>query len=226
MAVVVALVAIVVATFIASSRLLRILFTDLDVVAYLGLFAACWIGAGGALVPVPGVRALSWIMVVQQGAALDPVIVALVAAFAMVVGQTSYFFAARAASHHAADAAPDIEEEEEEEVDGLSEPVDALPLPDPPVREEALSRRARAVAAVKERVRRQVSEHGTLTVFLVTALPTPLTTLTTTAAAASGLSYPRFVASALCGYLVLCSVLVLFGQGLVAAFQIALPSLR
>ena len=37
---------------------------DLGLFAYLGLMLVCWIGAGGALVPVPGVRPLSWIMIV------------------------------------------------------------------------------------------------------------------------------------------------------------------
>ncbi len=96
-----AILAIFIATLIASSRLLRLVFEDIDVLAYLGLFIACWIGAGGALVPVPGVRPISWFMVVQQSAALSPVIVATLAATAMVLGQTSYFMATRAAMRRA-----------------------------------------------------------------------------------------------------------------------------
>ena len=97
-AVVVALIAIIVATTIASSRLLLRVTDNLDLVAYASLFVTCWIGAGGAIVPVPGVRAFSWFLLIQQGAALDPLIVALVGASAMVLGQTSYFLAARTAA--------------------------------------------------------------------------------------------------------------------------------
>ena len=79
--------------------MLRLVFGDLDLLAYAGLFIACWVGAGGAIVPIPGVRLVSWLMIVQQGAALDPIVTALVAASAMVLGQTSYFLAARAAAN-------------------------------------------------------------------------------------------------------------------------------
>ena len=102
---IVALMAIILATFLASSRLLRFVFQGLDILAYVALFVACWIGAGGGLVPIPGVRVVSWLMIIQQGAALDPVIVAVVAAFAMVLGQTSYFLATRATQHRIAEHA-------------------------------------------------------------------------------------------------------------------------
>ena len=84
-----ALVAIVLATFVASSRLLRFFFDGADVLAYLGLFVACWVGAGGALVPVPGVRPLSWLMVIQQAAALSVFLVIPIAALAMTLGQST-----------------------------------------------------------------------------------------------------------------------------------------
>ena len=61
---------------------------------YLGLAAACWVGAGGVLVPVPGVRPLSWVMVVHQSVALDPLVVTGLSALAMAFGQTSLFIAA------------------------------------------------------------------------------------------------------------------------------------
>ncbi len=211
----VALVAFGIATIIVSSRLLHLVFSQLDVLAYASLFAACWIGAGGALVPVPGVRALSWVMVVQQGAVLDPLVVAAVAAAAMVIGQSSYFFAARAAGHRLATTAP---RDAEQAGDGSSgAPAEPMPT-------EATSRRARTWAAAKEGVSRQVQKHGIVTVFAVTALPTPLTTLTTSTAAASGMRYPIFFGSALSGFLLWCSILALFGQGLVLAVQALLPS--
>ena len=61
------------------------------------------------------------------------------------------------------------------------------------------------------------------TVFVVSALPTPLTTLTTTTAALEGMSYLRFLPASFVGFLVLCAVLVLFGQGLLLAVQSIIP---
>lgn len=200
---------ILVATVIASSRMLRSLHQELDILAYAGLFAACWIGAGGALVPVPGVRPVSWFMIVQQGAALDPVIVALVAATAMVLGQTSYFLAARMAQRRARDRAT---------------PTPASPLVgDPAVPAAAPGRSAERMERARRRVTRQVQAHGSATVIAVCALPTPLTTLTTTAAAVTGMGFGRYVPSAFGGFLVLSSVLVVFGQGLGSALGSLVP---
>jgi membrane protein DedA with SNARE-associated domain len=219
-----ALVAIVVATIIASSRLLRLLYQELDILAYAGLFVACWVGAGGALVPIPGVRPVSWFMVVQQGAALDPVLVALVAATAMALGQTSYFLAARAARRRAvgqAVAPPDLAIDPALQADAPDAPPDAADAAH--AARGWAGRRARRMEAARRRVTRQVRTHGTATVFVVCALPTPLTTLTTTAAAAAGMGYARYIPAALGGYLVLSSVLVLFGQGLVAIVRTLVP---
>lgn len=191
---------ILVATIIASSRMLRSLHQELDILAYAGLFAACWIGAGGALVPVPGVRPVSWFMIVQQGAALDPVVVALVAATAMALGQTSYFVATRMAQRRARDRATPT-------------PVSQLAR-DSTVPSVASGRSAERLERARRRVTRQVQTHGIATVFAVCALPTPLTTLTTTAAAVAGMGFGRYVPSAFGGFLVLSSALVLFGQGL------------
>jgi membrane protein DedA with SNARE-associated domain len=226
-ATVLALVAILGATIIASSRILRLLYQELDILAYAGLFAACWVGAGGALVPIPGVRPISWFMIVQQGAALDPVVVALVAAIAMALGQTSYFLAARAARRRAlghAVAPPDLlaDPGTDPAADPGANPADprattadpaAAPGADLAAR-PSTGRRARRMEAARRRVTRQVQTHGVATVFAVCALPTPLTTLTTTAAAAAGMGYIRYIPAAFGGYLVLSAVLVLFGQGL------------
>jgi membrane protein DedA with SNARE-associated domain len=235
-----ALVAILVATIVASSRLLRLLYQELDILAYAGLFAACWVGAGGALVPIPGVRPISWFMIVQQGAALDPVVVALVAASAMALGQTSYFLAARAARRRAlghAVAPPEIiaasgadpGSSGGDPAVGGDPGVGGDPRPDPgtdPTADNAArpaGRRAQRMDAARRRATRQVQTHGVATVFAVCALPTPLTTLTTTAAAAAGMGYLRYIPAAFAGYLVLSSVLVLFGQGLGNLVQSLVP---
>jgi hypothetical protein len=219
-ATVVALVAIVVATAIASSRLLRLVFPDLDLVAYAGLFVASWVGAGGALVPIPGVRGVSWFMVVHQGAALDPVTVSLTAATAMVLGQSSYFLAARTATRAIVPDAGPVPGGDTPAADP-DEPAPVAPVPPPPV--EARSRRARAVHGARLRIERQVRVHPMLTAFAVTALPSPLTTLATVASASLGTRYPRWAAAAFAGYLLFCSILALVGQGIVAAVRSIWP---
>ncbi len=209
MAAVIALLAVLLATSVASARLLRFVFEDLDLLAYLGLFIACWIGAGGALVPVPGVRPVSWLMIVQQGGTLNPVVVTLVAAGAMVIGQSSYFIAARTTNRRrrAGMASAGEAARADEGAD------------DPPAQGSTDARPGR-MARAQSRIGRLVHEHGMATILLVTALPSPFTGLATTAAAVEEMSYPRFALAATCGYLVLCAVLSLMGQGLFAGLRI------
>jgi len=209
----IALVAFVVATSVASAQLLRLVVEELNLVAYVGLFIACWIGAGGAVVPVPGVRAVSWLMVVQQGAVLDPLVVIAVAVGAMVLGQTSYFIAATAARRRAATAGVDVIDDTDATDLADDSPQDA----DPGSGSNGWATRARL------RVKRQVEEHGLATIFAVTALPSPFTTVATTTAAWDGMSYARFVVAATAGYLVLCTVLTLIGMGVLAGLRSLLP---
>jgi hypothetical protein len=217
----IAIVAIFVATLIASSRLLRLAFDDLNVLAYLGLFAACWVGAGGALVPVPGVRPISWLMVIQQGAALDPVVVAGAAAIAMAAGQSSYFLAARAAMRR---------HERSAGTAGSGQPDPVTPeVADPPVAlgaavDDGVGEETKGVLArTRERVQRRVVAHATGTAFLVSMIPSPLTTLATTASAAAGTPYAGWIAPTLGGYLTFCAILAVVGQGLLLAIRSVLP---
>jgi uncharacterized membrane protein YdjX (TVP38/TMEM64 family) len=204
-AAILAILAISVAAIVASANLWeRLRNPELGLLGYLSLFITCWIGAGGALVPIPGVRAVSWVMIVQQGAAFDPLVVTGVAATAMVLGQTSYFFATRAAVARATRG------HATGTIDAELHADDEPPEPD-------VSRRQRMTALMqraREAVERQIGRHGFLTVFFVCALPTPLTTLTTTAAADSGMSYPRYLIAAAGGFVLLCGVLAFLGDTL------------
>jgi membrane protein DedA with SNARE-associated domain len=219
---VIALIAIVGATSIASAKLLRFIFDDLDLLAYLGLFVACWIGAGGALVPVPGVRPMSWLMIVQQGGTLDLVIVVAVAASAMVIGQSSYFLAARAAKRRRQASKLSAGTADSDTAASEAEASDRTAADDAPDAKTSTSRvgfRQRSEA----RIQHLVGRHGIATVLLVSALPSPFTTLATTAAAAAEMSYARFALAAACGYLILCATLALVGQGLFAGLRSVLP---
>ena len=72
LALAVALVAAIVATYIGASRILHFVFPGMDVLAYLGLFIVNWVGAGGLLVPIPGARIVGWLMIDPAGSRLRP----------------------------------------------------------------------------------------------------------------------------------------------------------
>lgn len=210
-AVVLVILAVVAAIFVSSANILeRLRNPELNLLGYLSLFVACWVGAGGALVPIPGVRALSWLMIIQQGAGLDPLLVALIAASAMVLGQSSYFLATRAAQNRAhrasaADPASTLDSKAAEIEDDLVAETDT----------DTHRRRMPAfMTRAADRIQRQIHKHGFITVFAVCALPTPLTTLTTTAAAGAGMSYARYFVAASAGFMTLSATLAFLGDNL------------
>jgi membrane protein DedA with SNARE-associated domain len=181
---VVAIVAVLVATAIAASHLLRFVLQGLDLFAYLGLFVVNWIGAGGLLVPIPGIRIAGWLMIIQQGGSLDPLAAGLVGGLAMALGQISFYAAARtsagrASAHHT----------------------------------ESLGRRKR-LAAAKDRVEDLVRRHGFATILGLSLVPNPLTTLACASAGALGMGFRRFAAATLVGRVVLGLVLAYLGQAI------------
>ncbi len=196
---------------------------DLGLLAYVGLMVVCWVGAGGALVPVPGVRPLSWVMVVHQGAVLSPPLVVMATAIAMALGQSSYFIAVRTETRRQAagsghrwhgrgggargDAAPvssdgEARHEKTSAVNGLV------------ARSRELLARGRSV------VERRMTDHPRRIIFLLCVVPNPLTTFATVTAASTGVSFSRFFAASLGGFLVLAIALVVAGQGILAALGI------
>lgn len=210
-AVVLVILAVSAAIFVSSANILEHLRNpELNFLGYLSLFVACWVGAGGALVPIPGVRALSWIMIIQQGAALDPLVVAVIGASAMVLGQSSYFLATRAAQNRrqhasAAGAASSADAEASEPQDDLAAETDT---------NTHRHRMPAFMTRAADRIQRQIQTHGFITVFVVCALPTPLTTLTTTAAAGEGMGYARYLLAAIAGFLTLTLTLAFLGDNL------------
>jgi hypothetical protein len=238
---------------------------DLGILPYTALVILCWVGEGGLLVPIPGVRLLSWLTIVQQGANLDPVIVAVLAAVAMACGQSSYFLVVRSGSRYViehlnvgplkghlpipvppaevAGAAVGIPAEEVGVVVSLpspDEPVAAPGAADPTTASAAADpstaattadptatttadptttrggggrdRLAGAAATISSRIR----THPRRTMFLVSVIPSPLTTLATVTAAASGVPFREFFVAAFAGFLVLSSVLAIAGQAILS----------
>ncbi len=234
-ATIVAVVALVVGTLAASARLLGYINLELDLVAYLGLALVCWIGAGGALVPIPGVRPLSWLMIVHQGAALDPVVVAVVAALAMALGKTSYYVTARlgerrlhagdhpVAGAAAVDRAPPVAAPAPSSdgaalvagrVTGDTEQsvTDAAGTPD-----GIVGRSRRQMARARDWVSRNMRGHPVRTVFLLSIVPSPLTTVAAAYAGALDIGFRRFFVASLAGFLVLTVLLVIAGRTILAA---------
>jgi hypothetical protein len=202
---------------------------DLGILPYLALVILCWLGEGGALVPIPGVRMLSWIAIVQLGANLHPVLVAVLAALAMAAGQTSYFAAARYGERFASGrisrfahlrlpgAGPPASADATG-ADGSDDPDIEIQLEDRRSRRlmrGGRERLGRASAAVATRMR----SHPSGTIFAVSILPSPLTTLATLTAATVGIPFPRYFVPLLAGFLVFSTVLVVAGQGLLAALD-------
>src|SRR5262245_50768646 len=102
LAAIVGLAATIVAVAISASRVLFVLFDALDILAYAGLFVTNWVANGGLLVPVPGLRLVGWLMIIQQGGTLDPFVAGSVGGIAMALGQTSLYIAAASAREGAA----------------------------------------------------------------------------------------------------------------------------
>jgi hypothetical protein len=180
---------------------------DIGILDYIGLMAVCWVGAGGALVPVPGTRPLSWVMIVQQSAVLGPVDVALLGALAMALGQTSYFFATRAGEHRVAGHRR------------LGRHSATAKAPRKPGRLMTDSRKV--MDRAKAIVERVMHTHPQLTVFGLCVIPNPLTTFATVTASAAGVQFVRFFVASLAGFLVLTTALVVLGQGLLEAIGVS-----
>ena len=186
------LVGVLLATFVAVSRVLRFVFPGLDMVAYAGLFVVNWLGAGGLLVPIPGLRIVGWLMIVQQGAALDPLLAGVVGGLAMALGQISYYVAANAGAHRARPAGQ------------------ASARPSLMARVMGAERAAR----LKERIVSLINDHGFATVLALSLVPNPLTTFACITAGAVGMGFRRFVVATLIGRLALGLLLAAIGDGL------------
>lgn len=218
---------------------------DLGFVPYTALVILCWVGEGGLLVPIPGVRMLSWLTIIQQGANLNPVIVAVLAAVAMACGQSSYFLVVRSGSRYVVDhlnvgplkghlpfpvppveaavAGAEIEISVPSPDEMADSPAERVVLPAGTdagaatpgtvgISGTGKERLANAAASIEGRMR----SHPRRTMFLVSVIPSPLTTLATVTAAASGVPFRIFFFASFAGFLVMSSVLAFAGQAILA----------
>ena len=153
--------------------------------AWIGLFLANWIGNGGILVPIPGLRFVGWTMAAHQGAEGPTIIVGLVAGVAMALGQTSFYLTAAAGSDRLSGKGKD--------------------------RSGSL---ADLALKAKDRTKDFVERHGFPTIFTLSVLPNPLTTFATVTAGTMGMSFRTFLVANFAGHVILGLILALFGQRL------------
>jgi membrane protein DedA with SNARE-associated domain len=214
-----AIVAIVVFALAALPFLARVAgeAIELGALPYVALIILCWIGEGGALVPIPGVRLLSWVTIVQMGGTLEPLLVAALAGLAMTLGQSSYFVVTRSGERlidrhippgRLREHLPFLVPAPAGDPGGGAEPAEA------DARDGG--RLARASASVK----RRLQAHPRATIVAVSTVPSPLTTITTVAAASAGVPFRTFFLAALTGFLILSTVLAIAGQAILTILHL------
>jgi len=158
---------------------------DIPWAAWIGLFLANWIGNGGILVPIPGLRFVGWTMAVHQGADGPTILVGLVAGVAMALGQTSFYLTAAAGSDRLSGKGKD-----------------------------RLGRAADVLYRAKARTEDFVERHGFPTIFTLSLLPNPLTTFATITAGSMGMGFRTFLVANFAGHVILGLILALFGRWL------------
>jgi membrane protein DedA with SNARE-associated domain len=177
--------AAIIGTLIALD-LARTIGPGINLGAWVGLFLANWIGNGGLLVPIPGLRLVGWTMIVHQGADGPTLLVGLVAGFAMALGQTSFYLTAASGSDRLRSS---------KKSDRTGQVADVM-------------RRA------KERTEDFVRRHGFPTIFTLSLIPNPLTTFATITAGSLGMGFRGFLAANFLGHVILGLILALLGQRL------------
>ena len=163
---------------------------DIPWVAYITLFLANWIGNGGILVPIPGLRLVGMTMTAHQGAEGTAIFVGLVAGFAMAMGQTSFYLTAASGSKH---------------------------LKDSKDKKEQKARQGRVAVYLrkaKDKTADFVERHGFPTIFTLSTFPNPLTTFATITAGSMGMGFREFLVANFLGHVILGLILALFGQWL------------
>jgi hypothetical protein len=203
-AIVILLLAIFVATAVASARILLVIANELDLVAYLGLFLVNWLGNGGGLVPIPGARYIGLLMIFQQAVALPAVEVWLVGGCAMALGLLSYYVAgARSAAFYArgeqARAMAAIRDVSADEPEGGG------------TRRRMSARFSRSWAQARERAQPIIERHGIVGMFALCFVPWPLAAGGAFIGAAMGFGFARFLVASFAAKLTLSALVVLAG---------------
>jgi hypothetical protein len=200
----VVLVALFVATAIASARILLAIAGELDLVAYVGLFVVNWLGNGGGLVPIPGARYVGLLMIFQQAVVLPAVEVWLVGGTAMALGLLSYYVAGArsAAIYSSGDHAGAIE---------AAQDVATPDTSDKEPRPRLTARFTRSWAQARERSQPLIERHGILGMFALCLVPWPLAAGGAFIGGAMGFGFARFLVASLAAKLALSALVVVAG---------------
>lgn len=190
---------------------------ELGALPYIALVILCWIGEGGALVPIPGVRLLSWVTIVQLGGTLEPLLVAGLAGLAMALGQSSYFTVTRSGERLIDRHIPPGRLREHLP---FLVPASAGDPGGAAGTAEADGHDGGRLAQASASVKRRLQAHPRATIVAVSTVPSPLTTITTVAAASTGVPFRTFFLAALTGFLILSTVLAVAGQAILTILDL------
>lgn len=227
---------VVAAILLSSTRLLRVIFESLDMVAVIGLFLVNWLGNGGALVPIPGARFVGLLLVFQQAVILPAWEVLAAAGAAMALGLMSYYLAgirtaasyaegddegAEALAHEtgmldddAREFSPgaDFDAEAVAAIAGVKSEADG-PMSDDEAegssRAGGLRRRfTTSLRHAQERAQPVIEQRGTTGMFLLCFAPTPLSTAGAYVAGLMRFGFKRYVLASFAAKYLLTGIIV------------------
>ncbi len=234
---VIVVLALLIAIILSSTRLLRIIFDGLDVVALVGVFLVNWLGNGGALVPIPGSRFVGLLLVFQQAVILPSWEVFAVAGAAMALGLSSYYIAgARTAASYAegdTEGAEQLAQDtgmlDEDAVDfspgadldaaavaamaGVdpppADPADHRPAPDRSGTATRLRRRfTTSLKRAQERAQPVIEQRGVAGMFLLCFAPTPMGTAAAYVGGLIHFSFRRYLLASFAAKYLLTGIIV------------------
>ena len=229
--------AVLVVLVLSSLRFLQILFSALDIVAFVGLFLVNWLGNGGALVPIPGARFAGLLLIFQQAVLLPSWEVFAVAGGGMALGLLSYYIAgARTATSYAAgdsegaeqlasqtgmlDERPDFSPGAELDADVVSAiarvaPPASATSDGPSDDTQPASRMARlrkrfstSLKRAQERAQPVIEQRGLYGMFLLCFAPTPLGTAAAYLGGLMRFSFSRYLLASFAAKYLLAGIIV------------------
>jgi hypothetical protein len=250
LSIVIVVLAVVAALVLASSRVLRVIFEGLDVVALIGLFLVNWLGNGGALVPIPGARFIGLLLIFQQSVTLPSLEVFTAAGAAMGLGLLSYYLAgARTAMSYGEGDTVAAEELAHEtgmldddafdftpgarfDAHAVSAIAGVEPIAaesgdseDPSTFVGRLRRRfSTSLRVAQQRAEPVIEQRGMSGIFLLCFAPTPLSTAGAFVGGLLGFSFSRYLLASFAAKYLLAGIIVVLGLTFTSAAEsVAIP---
>lgn len=218
--------AVVVALFLSSFQILRMVVGALDIITFAGLFLVNWLGNGGALVPIPGARLLGLLMIFQHTVFFASWEVFLVSGAAMALGLLSYYLAGvRAADSYSEGDEAGAEQLATEAgmLDGVGPAegaaamsrragtAQAAPSESTTTAQKAGGRFSRALRDAQSRAQPVIEKHGVSGMFWLCVWPTPLGTAAAFVGGLMRFGFARFLATSFAAKYLLAGIVVVGG---------------